>query len=113
MNRVNLLKISGKIFISKLSFTHSMVESFTLSNSHRKTIGILRMACVEGCREITGGLGGPGSSMLPPHSFYMSRERLYKVMQSPQEFAMWMFDIAICQMSGSEMKLSLRIFSSG
>ena len=48
-----------------------------------------------------------------------SRARLYKVMQSPQEFAMWMFvamwmfDIAICQMSGSEMKLSLRIFSSG
>ena len=90
-----------------------MVESFTLSNSHRKTKGILRMACVEGCREITGGFGGPGSSMLPPHSFYMSRERLYKVMQSPQEFAMWMFDIAICQMSGPEMKLSLRIFSSG
>ena len=42
-----------------------------------------------------------------------SRARLYKVMQSPHEFAMWMFDIAICQMSCSEMKLSLRIFSSG
>lgn len=42
-----------------------------------------------------------------------SRARLYKVMQSPQEFAMWMFDIAICQMSGPEMKLSLRIVSSG
>lgn len=95
MNRVNLLKISGKIFISKLSFTHSMVESFILSNSHRKTIGYTK------------------TSMLPPLSFYMSRERLYKVMQSPQEFAMWMFDIAICQMSGPEMKLSLRIFSSG
>ena len=89
--------------------------------------GILRISYLCDAREVTFGFGGPGSFLLSPHSFYMNRpafvqvdtckngavvlcmtrSRFYELMESHHEFARWMFDIAIYQIFGFEMKASL------
>lgn len=37
----------------------------------------------------------------------MTREKFYELMKLSHEFARWMFDIAVYQLFGCEMKLSL------
>lgn len=89
--------------------------------------GILKMSYLYDTKEVTYGFGGPGSFLLSPHSFYMNkpafmqvdtcktgasllymtRDSFYQVMAALPDFARWMFNIAIFQIFGCEMKLSL------
>lgn len=107
--------------------THVIEAGKINSNVYLIKEGILRMSYLYDDREITYGFGDPGSFFLSPHSFYMNRpafmqvdtckcgavvlhmtrEKFYELMKLSHEFSQWMFDIAIYQIFGCEMKLSL------
>lgn len=97
------------------------------SNVYLIRKGILKLSYLCDSKEVIYGFGEPGSFLISPHSFYMnrpafmqvntcktgasvlaiSRERFYEVMKGSTEFSEWMFNIAVYQIFGSELKISL------